>query len=142
MIQVTIGRGDELEGAQADVVHSLVVSWKLEALQAVARLGLLADDELGALGVVALDPAPAEDEVVEAEELTEEACTGLQINQDITGNVTLTGDLVLVNVNALQLEIGVSMVGSGGVDTMLVGHDLPEFGTGFPVRSPWWLASW
>jgi hypothetical protein len=42
MIQVTIGRGDELEGAQADVVHSLVVSWKLEALQAVARLGLLA----------------------------------------------------------------------------------------------------
>ena len=56
----------------------------LEALEAVARLGLLADDvedrvdELGALGVVALGPVVAgaglaEDEVVRAEELAEGA---------------------------------------------------------------------
>ena len=33
------------------------------------------------------------------------------------------------HVNALQLEVGVAVVGAGGVNAMLVADDLPELGT-------------
>jgi hypothetical protein len=51
----------------------------------------------------------------------------LQIHQDCTGNVAATGGFVVVNVDALELEIGVAMVGSGGVE-LVTGH-LPKLGT-------------
>ena len=119
---------------------------ELEALEAVAGLGLLADDvedgvdELGTLGVVTLGPVVtgaglAEDKVVGAEELTEWAGTdgvhgtGLEVHQDGAGHVATAGGLVVVHVDALQLEVGVTVVGAGGVDTVLVGDDLPELGT-------------
>jgi len=41
---------------------------------------------------------------------------------------TLSG-LIVVHVDALELEIGVTVVRAGGVDTVLVGDDLPELGT-------------
>merc|ERR1711966_162294 len=119
---------------------------QLEALEAIAGLGLLADDvkhgvdELGALGVVTLGPVVtgsglAEDEVVGAEELTERSGADgvhgarLQIHKDSTGHVATAGGLVVVHVDALELKVGVAMVGTGGVDTVLVGDDLPELGT-------------
>merc|ERR1712057_59999 len=78
---------------------------ELEALEAIAGLGLLAHDvehgvdELGTLGVVTLGPvitgtSLAEHEVVGAEELTEWAGTngvhgtGLEVHEDGTGRVT------------------------------------------------------
>merc|ERR1711959_698708 len=96
---------------------------ELEALEAIAGLGLLADDvkdgidELGALSVVALGPVVtgsglAEDKVVGAEELTEGAGAdgvhgaGLQVHQDGTGHVAASGGLVVVHVDALQLKVG------------------------------------
>jgi len=119
---------------------------KLEALHAVARLGLLADhiedgvDELSALGVVALGPVVTgsslpENKVVGAEELAERAGTdgvhgsGLEVHEDSPGHVASTCGFVEVHVDALQLEVGVTVVGAGGVNAMLVGHDLPELGT-------------
>ena len=139
----------------------------LLTLQAVARLGLLADDiqhrvdELGTLGVVALGPVVAgtslpEDKVVRAEDLAIGARadgvhgTRLQIHQDGAGNVAacdwtrmshqhgersraqnqnaqLTSSrFIEVDVDALQLEVGITMIGSGGVDSVLVRKDLPE----------------
>merc|ERR1711934_160059 len=109
---------------------------ELEALKAIAGLGLLTDDvkhgvdELGALGVVALGPVVtgsglAEDEVVGAEDLTEGAGAdgvhgaGLQVHQDGAGHVAAAGGLVVVDVDALQLKVGVTMVGTGGVDAVL-----------------------
>ena len=117
----------------------------LEALKAIATLSLLADDiedgvnELSTLGVVALGPVVTgtsltEDEVVRAEELTEGAGTdgvhgsGLEIHEDGAGNVSATGGLVVVDVDSLKLEIGVTVVGTSGVDAVLVGDDLPELG--------------
>merc|ERR1711977_772103 len=119
---------------------------ELEALEAVARLGLLTHDiedgvdQLGTLGVVALGPVVtsaslAENKVVGAEELTEGTGTdgvhgtGLEVHKDGTGHVATAGGLVVVHVDALQLEVGVAMVGTCGVDTVLVGDDLPELGT-------------
>jgi hypothetical protein len=83
----------------------------LETLEAVASLGLTADniddlvDELGTLGVVTLSPVVTstrltEDEVVGAEELAERTGTdsvhgtGLQIDQNGTGNILVTGSLL------------------------------------------------
>jgi hypothetical protein len=39
------------------------------------------------------------------------------------------GGLVVVDVDALQLQVGVAMVGARGVDAVLVGDNLPELGT-------------
>merc|ERR1712100_682433 len=119
---------------------------ELEALEAVAGLGLLAHDiehrvdELGTLGVVALGPVVTrtgltEDEVVWAEELTEWASadrvhgTRLEVHEDGAGHIAATGSLVVVHVDALQLEVGVTVVGTGRVDTVLIGDNLPELGT-------------
>ena len=39
---------------------------------------------------------------------------------------TFTCGLIIVNVDPLQLEIRVSMIGAGGVDSVLVRNHLPE----------------
>eukprot|EP00760_Papus_ankaliazontas_P025007 PhM_4_TR2455/c1_g1_i1/m.64634 len=117
----------------------------LEALEAVAGLGLLAADvedgvdELGALRVVTLRPVIsrsrlAEDEVVGAEDLAVGAGAdavhraGLKVHQHGAGDVAAARGLVEVDVDALQLEVGVALVRAGGVDAVLVGDDLPELG--------------
>ena len=118
----------------------------LETLKAIATLSLLTDDvedgvdELSTFGVVTLGPVVTgtsltEDEVVGSEELTEGASTdgvhgaGLEVHKDSAGNVTATGGFVEVDVDALELEVGVTVVGAGGVNTVFVGDDFPEFGT-------------
>ena len=138
----------------------------LEALQAVAGLSLLAHniqhgvDQLSTLGVVALGPVVtssglAEHKVVGSEQLTERTSTdrvhgsGLQIHQNGTRNIAATSGLVEVHVDSLQLQVRVTVVGSGGVNTyikqhesdqrlrthlnhsltVLIGDNLPELGT-------------
>jgi len=118
----------------------------LEALKAVTALSLLAHnvedgvDELSTLGVVTLGPVVTstgltEHEVVRAEELTEGTSTdgvhgaGLEVHEDGAGHVTATGGLVVVDVDALELEVGVTVVGAGRVNAVLVGDDFPELGT-------------
>jgi len=137
--------GDE-EGSHAGAGTTTEGVGDLEALEAVAALSLLTDDvedgvdELSTFGVVTLGPVVtgtglSEDEVVGAEELTEGTGTdgvhgtGLEIHKDGAGDVTATGGFVVVNVDALQLEVGVSVVRAGGVNSMFVGDDLPELGT-------------
>ena len=40
--------------------------------------------------------------------------------------VILTGGLIVVDVDPLQLEVRITVVRAGGVDSVLVGDDLPE----------------
>merc|ERR1719271_433790 len=118
----------------------------LETLEAVATLGLLADNvqhrvnELGALRVVPLGPVVAsaslpEDEVVRAEELTERASANrvhgarLQIHEDRTGHVAAAGRLVVVHVDALELQVRVTVVRTRRVDAVLITDHLPELRT-------------
>jgi len=210
MVKITIGRGGELEGSEANVIKGLVIDTHdligvldklmdgegsvvrldngirdlggrhdgesnhlsigvlfsdlgdeegshtgsstttegvgdLETLEAIATFGFLSDDiedgvdELSTLGVVTLGPVVtgtslAEDEVVGAEELTERSSTdgvhgaGLKIHEDGTGNITSTGGLVVVHIDALELEVGVTVVGAGRVNAVLIGDDFPELG--------------
>merc|ERR1712195_122279 len=118
----------------------------LESLEAIAALSFLADDiedgvdELGAFGVMSLGPVVSgtglsEDKVVGAEELSERSSTdgihgaGLEIHKDSAGDVTASGSLVVVDVDPLESEVGISVVRTGRVNSMLVGDDLPELGT-------------
>ena len=211
MVKITVGRGGELKGAEADIVKGLVIKrealigvlnklmygkgtvirlndgirhlggrdhgvgrhdaigvfltdlgdkesthtstgttthgvGELETLKAIARFGLLADnikdrvDQLSTLGVVTLGPIVTssgltEDKVIRAEELTERTSTdgihgtGLKIHKNGTGHIAATGGFVEVNVDALQLKIGVTVVSTGWVNTVLVGNHLPKLGT-------------
>ena len=118
----------------------------LETLEAIATFGFFTDDiedgvdEFSTFGVMSLGPivtgtSLSEDEVVGSEELTEGSGTdgvhgtGLEIHEDGAGNVTSTGSFVEVNVDSLELEIGITVVRTGGVNTVFVGDDFPEFGS-------------
>ena len=74
----------------------------------------------------------SEDEVVRAEELTEGTGTDgvhgarLQVHEDSAGHVAAASGLVEVHIDALQLKVGVTMVGTGGVNAVLVGNHFPE----------------
>ena len=87
------------------------------------------------LGPVVTSTSLSENEVVGSEELTEWAGsdgvhgTWLEIHEDGSWNVSATSGLVVVDVDSLKLEIRVTVVGTGWVNTVLVGDDLPELGT-------------
>merc|ERR1719197_1041597 len=110
---------------------------------AIAPLRLLSHDvqhgidKLRALGVVALRPIVPraglpEDKVVRAEELPERPSAdavhgpGLQVHEDRARDVTAAGGLVVVDVDPLELQVGVAVVGARRVDAMLVRDHLPE----------------
>jgi len=109
----------------------------LESLEAIATFGFLSDniedgvDELGTLSVVTLGPVVtgtglSEDEVVWSEELTEWSGSDgvhgswLKIHEDGSWDVTASSGFVVVNVDSLELEVGVSVVGTGWVNSVLI----------------------
>jgi len=109
----------------------------LETLETVARFCLLADNvkdgvnELSSFSVVALGPVVsstslAKDEVVRAEKLAERSSTdrvhssGLEIHEDSTRDVASTGGLIEVNVDAFELEIRISVVGSSRINAVFI----------------------
>jgi hypothetical protein len=118
----------------------------LESLEAVARFSFLTDNiedgvnKFSTFGVVSLGPVVtgtslSENKVIGTEDLTVGSRTdgvhgsGFKIHEDGTRNIASTSGFVEVNVDSLELEIGVTVVGSGGVNTVLVADNLPELGT-------------
>ena len=53
---------------------------------------------------------------------------GLEVHEDRARHVAAAGRLVVVHVDALQLEVAVAVVRAGRVHAVLVGDDLPELG--------------
>ena len=123
--------GDE-EGSHTGSSTTTEGVGNLETLKAVTALSLLSDDiedgvdELSSLGVVTLGPVVSstslsENEVVWSEELTEWSSSDgvhgswLEIHEDGSWDVSSTGSLVVVDVDSLELEIGVAVVGTSGV---------------------------
>ena len=118
----------------------------LETLEAVASFSLFSGNvedgvnELSTLSVVTLCPVVSssgltEDEVVRSEELTEGSssnrvhCSRLEIHQDSSGNESSSSGFIVVNVDSLELKVRVSVVGTGGVDSVLIRNNLPELGS-------------
>jgi len=118
----------------------------LETLQAIAAFGLFSDDiedgvdQFSTFGVVTFGPVVTgtgltEDEVVWSEQLTEWTGTDgvhgtwFKIHQDGSWNVSTTGSFVVVDVDSFQLKVGITVVSTGGVNTVLIGNNFPEFGT-------------
>jgi hypothetical protein len=115
-------------------------------LEAVTVFSLLPDDvehgidELRALGVVALGPVVpgaglAEDKVVGPEDLavwpSADTVHGarLKVHEHGAGHEPAARRLVVVDVDALELEVGGADVATGRVDAVLVADHLPELGT-------------
>ena len=137
--------GDE-EGAHTRAGTTTEGVADLETLEAVARLGFLAADvedgvdELGTFGVVTLGPVVAgtgltEDEVVGAEDLAVGTSTngvhstGFEIHEDGAGDVAAASSFVEVDVDALELEIGVALVSTSWIYAVFIRNDFPELGT-------------
>jgi len=87
-----------------------------------------------AFGPVVASAGLAEHKVVGAEDLAVGPCahgvhgTGLEVHEHRAGHVASACCLIVVHVDALELEVGVSVVGARGINTVLVGDDLPELG--------------
>lgn len=71
-------------------------------------------------------------EVVRIEKLSERSRPDrihrawLEINQYPARNIFAARSLVVVDVNPLQLQVGVSDIGTSGIDTVLIRYHLPE----------------
>ena len=76
----------------------------------------------------------AKDKIVRSEDLSigtaADAVHGsrLKINEHSPGNILSARGFIVVDVNPLQLEVRVTLVGASGIHAMLVGDDLPELG--------------
>jgi len=87
------------------------------------------------LGPVITSTSLTEDKVVGSEELTEGTGTDrvhgtrLEINQASTRDIATTSSFVKVHIDTLELEITITMVGTSGIDTVLIRDDLPELST-------------
>merc|ERR1712227_878358 len=137
--------GDE-EGSHTGTGTTTEGVGDLETLEAIATFSFLSDDikdgvdELSTLSVVTLGPVVtgtslSEDEVVWSEELTEWSSSDgvhgswLKIHENSSWDVSSTSGLVVVDVDSLELEIRITVVGTGWVNTVFIGDDFPEFGT-------------
>lgn len=84
------------------------------------------------LGPVIAGARLAKHKVVWSEDLAERTGShrvhgaGFEINENGAGNVLAAGCLIVVHVDALQLQVAVAVVGAGSVDAMLVADDFPE----------------
>ena len=84
------------------------------------------------LGPVVAGAGLPEDEVVGSEDLPVRSGphrvhgSGLEVDEDGPGDILSSGGFVVVDVDALQLQVGVTVVGAGGVDAVLVRDDFPE----------------
>ena len=53
-------------------------------------------------------------------------CARLQIDQDGPGHVFPTGGFIVVDVDSLELEIGVTIVATGRINAVFIGNHFPE----------------
>merc|ERR1719272_1464350 len=82
---------------------------------------------------VVTSPGLAEHEIVRTEKLTKRSSTnavhraGLKVHQDGTRHIASSGRLVEIYIDAFELEVGIAVVGTSGIDAVLVADDFPEF---------------
>jgi len=86
-------------------------------------------------GPVVTGATLAKDKIVRSEEGTKRSGTNrvhgtrLEIDQDGTGDILISPDFIIVDINSFKLEFVGSFVDTIPFDAMFVGHGLPELGT-------------
>jgi len=118
----------------------------LETLETITTFSFFSDNvedgvnKFSTFGVMTFGPVVTgtsltENEVIGSEELTEWSssdrvhCSGFEIHKDGSWDESTTSSFVIVDVDSLKLEIGVTVIGTGWVDTVFIRDDFPEFGT-------------
>jgi len=118
----------------------------LKTLEAIASFCFFSYDienwinKFSTLGVMSFGPVVTstgltEDEVVWSEELTEWAGSDgvhgswFEIHKHCSWYISSTGGFIVIDVNSFKLKVRISVICSGGIDSVLVWDDLPEFGT-------------
>merc|ERR1719161_1477166 len=87
------------------------------------------------LGPVVASPCLSKDEIVRAKQLAKWTSTHrihssrLKIHKDCPRNIATSSCFIVIYVDALQLQVGVAMVGASGIDSVLVRNNFPELGT-------------
>ena len=87
-----------------------------------------------ALGPVISGPRLAKDKIVWSEDLSIGTISDtvhsawLKVDENGPRDVLATRCFIEVDIDALQLQVRVSLVGAGGIDAVLIGDDLPELG--------------
>jgi len=116
---------------------------ELEALKTVTAFGFFTDDvengvdKFSAFSVVTLGPVVAsaglaENKVVGTEELSVHAGAdgihgaGLEIQENGSWNVLAFVCVIVVDIDSLQLEFRLAIVGTSGVDSMLIRNNFPK----------------
>mmetsp|Transcript_18951 Transcript_18951/g.24970 ORF Transcript_18951/g.24970 Transcript_18951/m.24970 type:complete len:206 (-) Transcript_18951:44-661(-) len=119
---------------------------KLETLQAITRFCLFTHnikytiDKFCSFRVMPFSPVVtssglAENKVVRSEKLTVGSsshrvhCTRFKIHQNCSRYVSPTSCFIVVDIDALKLQVGISMVCSSWIDAMFIRNNFPEFGT-------------
>jgi len=109
----------------------------LEALEAVTTFSFLSDhiqdrvDQFSTFSVMTLGPVVtgttlAEHKVIRSEELTIGSSSNrvhgsrFQVHQHSSGDITASSGFIEIDIDPFQLQIRVTGVGSGGVNTMFI----------------------
>jgi hypothetical protein len=77
----------------------------------------------------------SEDEVIWSKELTEWSSSDgvhrswFEIHKDSSWDESTSSCFIKIDINSFKLEIGVTMVCTGRVDSVFIRDDFPEFGT-------------
>jgi len=118
----------------------------LETLETITTFSFFSDnvedgvDEFSTFSVMTFGPVVtssslSENEVIGSEELTEWSssdgvhCSWFEIHKDGSWDESTSSSFVIVDVDSLKLEVRVTVIGTGWVDTVLIRDDFPEFGT-------------
>jgi hypothetical protein len=142
-IRVLLANLADEKGAHARASAAAKGVAHLETLEAVATLCLLAHDikdgidELSPLCVVSLGPIISsarltKNKIVWPEKLTERSSADaihgawLQVHEDRAWYVPTSGGFVEVDIDPFQLQVGITMVRSRGVDSVLIADHFPE----------------
>ena len=118
----------------------------LETLEAIATFSFFSNDiedgvdEFSTFGIMTLGPVVtstslSEYEVVWSEKLSEWSGsygvhgTRFEIHQDSSWDKSTSSSFVEIDIDSFELKVGVSVIGTGRVDSVFIRDDFPEFST-------------
>ena len=84
----------------------------------------------------------SENKVVWSEEVTKRSSphgvhgTRFEVYQNGSGDISSSGCFVIVDIDSFKLEVGLSLIGSGWVDSVFVGNDFPELSSDLVTALP------